>query len=57
MSSSTFQSYAYRHEFKSIIAALSSAVTLTGNIYFTDNIIMMDDSSGTAIYTSRNHSA
>ena len=55
VSNSTFQSY--RHQLLSIISALSSVVTLTGNVNFTDSIsgipfsIITDlDTVGTAVY-------
>ena len=36
MSSSTFQSY--KHRINSIFVALSSVITLTGNVNFSDNL-------------------
>ena len=51
VSNSTFQSY--RHQVKSIIAAISSEVTLAGNVNFTDSIVGIHSSmnlSGTAVY-------
>ena len=51
VSNSTFQSY--RHEFFSIITALSSVVTLAGNVNFTNGtpgIISISNSSSRAVY-------
>ena len=53
---STFQSY--RHQFNSIIVALSSVVTLTGNVNFTDSTTGIDRprySSGTAVFLRTTH--
>ena len=58
MSNSIFQSY--RHQLKSIIAALSSVVTLTGNVNFTDSITgipSLINSVGTAVYLKATHPA
>ena len=51
VNNSTFQSY--KHQTNSIIIALSSVVTLTGNVNFTDcviGIIQSQYSSGTAVF-------
>ena len=48
---STFQSY--RHQFLSIITALSSEVTLAGKVNFTNGTI--HSSSGTAVYLKGTH--
>ena len=56
VSNSTFQ--LYRHQDQSIIAAHSSAVTLAGNVNFTDSIIGINPSmhsSGTAVYLNITH--
>ena len=56
VSNSTFQSY--RHQLKSIIGTLSSVVTLTGNINFTDSITgthPLVRSSGTAVFLQTTH--
>ena len=57
VSNSIFQSY--RHQIKSIIAGLSSVVTLTGNINFTNSTIGIGypsmGSSGTAVYLITTH--
>ena len=50
VSNTTFQSY--KHRLHSIITALSSVVTLTGNVNFTNGIV---GTAGTAVF--RNHSA
>ena len=48
VSNSIFQSY--RHQLHSIIAALSSVVTLAGNVSFTNSTTGIHSSSGTAVY-------
>ena len=53
VSNSTFQSY--RHQLHSIIAALSSEVTLAGNVYFTNSTVLIHSSSGTAVYLKGAH--
>ena len=56
VSNSTFQSY--RHQLQSIITALSSVVTLTGNVNFTNSIKGIHsslDSSGTAVFLQTTH--
>ena len=56
VSNSIFQSY--RHRLKSIIVALSSAVTLTGNVNFTDSITgipSLINSFGTAVFLQTTH--
>ena len=56
VSNSIFQSY--RHKLKSIIAALSSVVTLTGNVNFTDSITGIPsviNSFGTAVFLQTTH--
>ena len=56
VSNSIFQSY--RHQLKSIIAALSSVVTLTGNVNFTDSttgIPSLINSVGTVVYLKATH--
>jgi hypothetical protein len=55
VSDSIFQSY--RHQFHSIIVALSSTVTLTGNVNFTDSVIGIHTSkgTGTALYLQTTH--
>ena len=56
VSNSIFQSY--RHQVKSIIAAVSSEVTLAGNVNFTDSIVGIHSSmslSGTAVYLETTH--
>ena len=57
ISNSRFQSY--RHQLYSIIAALSSVVTLAGNVNFTNGSIgmysSMDTSSGTAVFLQTIH--
>ena len=55
VSNSIFQSY--RHRLHSIITALSSVVTLAGNVNFTNGTIGISISSGTAVRVSKNHSA
>ena len=53
---STFQSY--KHQFRSIISVLSSVVTITGNVNFTDSIVGLQTSmlsSGTAIFLNTTH--
>ena len=53
VSNSTFHSY--RHRLHSIIAALSSVVTLAGNVNFTNGTIVIHSSSGTALYLKATH--
>ena len=53
VSNSTFQSY--RHRLHSIIAALSSVVTLIGNVNFTNGTLGIHSSSGTAMYLKATH--
>ena len=56
VSNSTFQSY--RHQINSIIVAYSSAVTLTGNVNFSDSITGINQplhSSGTAVFLRTTH--
>ena len=55
VNNSTFQSY--RHESKSMIAAYSSAITLTGYVNFTDSAIGLNrkHSSGTALFLMTTH--
>ena len=56
VSNSKFQSY--KHQTNSIIVALSSVVTLTGNVNFTDSSIGYHSSiytSGTAVYLGITH--
>ena len=53
VSNSIFQSY--RYQIQSIIAALSSVVTLTGNVNFTNGTKVIQYSSGTAVYLKATH--
>ena len=56
VSDSTFRSY--KHQTNSIIVALSSVVTLTGNVNFTDSVIGLNQpqySSGTAVFLKTTH--
>ena len=53
VSNSTFQYY--RHRSHSIIAALSSVVTLIGNVNFTNSTKVIQSSSGTAVYLKASH--
>ena len=55
VNNSTFQSY--RHQVNSIIVALSSVVTLAGNVNFTDSVtgIYPTYSSGTAVFLRTTH--
>ena len=55
VSNSIFQSYT--HKFKSIIAVLSSVVTLTGNVNFTDSNIKVSSSLGTTVFLQTTHLA
>ena len=53
VSNSTFESY--RHRSHSIIAALSSVVTLAGNVNFTNSTKVIHSSSGTAVILKTTH--